>query len=93
MKDENPGLIVEYVVPTDLGKVSNGTHRRWERVYVRSRRRAIRQLVKVISQGYESKIYDPFPCRMSLHTAKRLRRAATKVSNNKERPVQQQTFK
>ena len=47
----------------------------------------------VVSQGYGSKTYDPYPWVLNRHSAKRVRRASTKASKKNKRPAKQQRFK
>ena len=76
IKTEDPSAIADFVLNNDLGKVSNGIHRRWARAYQRSLRRAIRRLRRVHFFGFESTTYRPSKKKNS-RRAKRARRAMT----------------
>ena len=94
VKSENPKLVADYVMATDLGKVSNGIWRRWARAFLRSIRLAIRRLRKTHIIGFESSTYETFPSELSVNRFKRSRRATTTASKKKtKKPRNQKVFK
>ena len=59
IKDEDPQAVAVYVLSNDLGKVSNGIHRRWARSFLRALKRTIRRIKKVDFYHIESSTCDP----------------------------------
>ena len=76
IKDENPHCVAVYVINNDLGKISNGIHRRWARTFLRALKRTIRRMKKVDFNYIESSTYDPVVSKKARrHVIKRTRRA------------------
>ena len=76
IKDENPHCVAVYVINNDLGKISNGIHRRWARTFLRALKRTIRRMKKVDFNYIESSTYDPVVSKKARrHVVKRARRA------------------
>ena len=75
INSEDPHAVANYVIINDMGKVSNGIHRRWARAFLRVLRRTIKRLRRIQSSGFESTIYDPLPKKAHSRRAKRARRA------------------
>ena len=92
VKNENPKLVADYVMSTDLGMVSNGIWRRWARAFLRSIRLAIRRLRKTHIFGFGSSTHEPFPSALSHDGVKYARRAATTASK-KPKAKKHKTFK
>ena len=81
-KKDQPRKVADYVLSADLGKVSNGIHRRWARAFLRSMRRFVRRMKKVDYRGFVSSRHDPFPFSLSVNRFKRVRRATRKESKH-----------
>ena len=62
IKDEDPHCVAVYVLNNDLGKVSNGIHRRWACILLRTLKRTIRRIKKVDFSYIESSTYDSVVC-------------------------------
>ena len=75
IKREDPHAVADYVIHNDMGKVSNGIHRRWARAFLRVLRRTLKRLRRVQFSGLESSTYDPSPKIARSRRAKRARRA------------------
>ena len=91
-KNDQPRKVAHYVLSADLGKVSNGIHRRWARAFLRSMRRFVRRMKKVDYRGFVSSQHDPFPCSLSVNRLKCVRRATRKVSKH-PRPRKTKVYK
>ena len=79
IKDEDPQAVALYVLSNDLGKVSNGIHRRWARSFLRALKRTIRRIKKVDFYHIESSTFDPTVSKKARQTkAKKARLAQAK---------------
>ena len=47
VKYDDPQAVAQYVLQNDLGRISNGKHRRWARAFLRSLKRTIRRMKRV----------------------------------------------
>ena len=76
IKDGNPHCVAVYVLNNDLGKISNGIHRRWGRTFLRALKRTIRRMKQVDFSFIESSTYAPVVSKKARRQqAKRARRA------------------
>ena len=61
INDEDPHATAEYIVCNDLGTISNMTHGRWARLFLRSLKRTVRRLRLSDFFGFEASTFNPNP--------------------------------
>ena len=61
VQSEDPQLLAEYCLTTDLGPVYNGKYGRWARAFSRALKRTMRRLRKSNCFGFESSTYNSAP--------------------------------
>ena len=94
VKNEDPQAVAQYVMSNDLGKISNGQHRRWARAFLRSLKRTIRRMKRVAFQELTASSYDPNPSKKaSSRRAKRQCRKAQAKEAVLKPPKGKRTFK
>ena len=77
VKNDDPHAVAQYVMNNDLGKISNGQHRRWARAFLRSLKRTIRRMKRVAFQELTASSYDPNPSRKAC--SRRAKRQCSKT--------------
>ena len=59
IKDEDPHSTANYIIGNDLGTISNMTHGRWNRLFLRSIKRKMRRLRRSDFFGFEASTFNP----------------------------------
>ena len=94
VKHEDPQAVAQYILANDLGKISNGIHRRWARAFLRSLKRTIRRMKRVAFLELEASSYDPNPSKKACsRRAKRHARKANAKDAVHKPPKGKRTFK
>ena len=94
VKNDDLKVVANYILVNDLGKISNGIHRRWARAFLRSLKRTIRRMKRVAFQELEASSYDPNPSKKAC--SRRAKRHARKAHTRDEihkLPKGKRTFK
>ena len=61
VKYEDAHATANYFLSNDLGYISNGIHRRWARMFLRSLKRTLRRLRRTDFYSFESTTFDTNP--------------------------------
>ena len=59
--NKDPRAVSNYIISNNLGPVSNGTHRCWARLFIRSLKLTLRRLKRTSFEGFESTKFTPIP--------------------------------